>query len=649
MRPRLAAPRWCELSALLAVVALLTISACGRSGAIDSPPPVIVIGLDGADWSFIDRLIAQGEMPQLAQLIARGRSGLLTTQQPPLSPLLWTTMMTGRGPLEHRILDFTRFQPETGRREPITSDERQVPALWNMLSARGRTVAVFGLWATYPAESVNGMIVSDRLYSFQNPGDPPALGTVSPADQDAVVQAALGAAERSVDLAALRDYLPWLDADQLAQALSKSPGDLLPVAELRRVLVQTAVYDRLARHSLAQRHDDVTVIYIQGTDAIGHLFAPYVPPRQPAIDSVAFQRYSTVAAHYYAAIDALLGVYAQAAAMRGARLLLVSDHGFEWGERRPRQGGSDRAATAGRWHRDQGIWLMVGPGIGFQPRNTASSSVAQVCATILALSGAAPSAGIAGPPLGGIPEGEVAPIDDRASWRPARSLPSATVTDESAEQKLAELRALGYIGSNEPAQRDARSRHAEPTRTAGSFNNEGLIWRQQGDVERARRAFEAALMVDSAHAASAWNLSELLFSSGQEGLRSDELLLTALAQGLPDGVEAVAHRAQSLLNGGDRLRARALLDRAMASGATSSALSLQRARARTEAGDCSGALSDARTATRLSPGESMAHAAVGLALLCQGREAEARLAFKRSLELDPAQPRLRQLLGLPGQ
>ena len=80
------------------------------------------------------------------------------TQHPPLSPLVWTTMMTGVSPLEHRILDFTRFDPVTHAREPITSDERAVPAIWNMATSRGKSVGVFGMWATDPPEA--GVIAS---------------------------------------------------------------------------------------------------------------------------------------------------------------------------------------------------------------------------------------------------------------------------------------------------------------------------------------------------------------------------------------------------------------------------------------------------------------------------------------------------------
>ncbi len=41
-----------------------------------------------------------------------------------------------------RILDFTRFDPQTGAREPITSDEWREKAVWEMAGDHGRDVAV---------------------------------------------------------------------------------------------------------------------------------------------------------------------------------------------------------------------------------------------------------------------------------------------------------------------------------------------------------------------------------------------------------------------------------------------------------------------------------------------------------------------------
>ena len=161
--------RWISL-ALLAIA----LFACRHEQPATPPAPrVIFVGLDGADWQLLDRFIADGSMPNLAALVREGDRGVLLTQHPPLSPLVWTTMMTGASPLEHRVLDFTRFHPSTHQREPITSDERAVPALWNMVSSAGRHADVYGLWATYPAEIVNGVVVSDRLFSFQYDAEPP--------------------------------------------------------------------------------------------------------------------------------------------------------------------------------------------------------------------------------------------------------------------------------------------------------------------------------------------------------------------------------------------------------------------------------------------------------------------------------------------
>ncbi|MGZ7031676.1 MAG: alkaline phosphatase family protein, partial [Thermoanaerobaculia bacterium] len=153
------------------LLAFIVIFGCAR------PPEkkVLFIGLDGADWQLLDRYIADGTMPNLGKLVARGERRVLLTQHPPLSPLVWTSMMTGVSPLEHRILDFTRFNPITRVKEPITSDERAVPAIWNMAAQQKKRAAVFGLWATYPAEAIDGTIVSDRLFAFQyNEPDPPA-------------------------------------------------------------------------------------------------------------------------------------------------------------------------------------------------------------------------------------------------------------------------------------------------------------------------------------------------------------------------------------------------------------------------------------------------------------------------------------------
>ena len=56
---------------------------------------LLILGWDAADWQIIDPMLARGQMPNLAALIAAGTRANLRTMEPKLSPLLWSTIATG--------------------------------------------------------------------------------------------------------------------------------------------------------------------------------------------------------------------------------------------------------------------------------------------------------------------------------------------------------------------------------------------------------------------------------------------------------------------------------------------------------------------------------------------------------------------------
>ena len=277
-------------------------------------------------------------MPNLARLVREGRSGILRTFQPPLSPLVWTTMMTGTSPLQHRILDFTRFNPASGVREPITSDERLEKAVWEMAGDHGRDVAVFGMWATHPAEPVRGLMVSERLFAILKHEDTPP-GVVHPAGEQPRVLAERAKVESEVSLAALQAYLPWLTKAEFEYLEGGGDPYLHPVTMLRRILIETRLYHRLAVDWVRRAAPALTVVYFEGTDSIGHVFAAFAPPQQPGIDAKDFQRYQSVPRDYFREVDGMLGEYRALAEETGAALFIVSDHGFLWHEGRPRSSG----------------------------------------------------------------------------------------------------------------------------------------------------------------------------------------------------------------------------------------------------------------------------------------------------------------------
>ncbi len=75
-----------------------------------------------------------------------------------------------------------------------------------------------------------------------------------------------------------------------------------------------------------------------------------------------------------------------------------------------------------------------------------------------------------------------------------------------------ELESLGYISGSESNVAPPGSRGT--TRTAGSFNNEGVIQKERRKFPQAIEAFEKALTVDPNLASAQWNLSDVLYAMG---------------------------------------------------------------------------------------------------------------------------------------
>ncbi len=81
---------------------------------------LLLIGWDAADWKVIHPLLDSGQMPNLARLIAGGVHGNLATIYPALSPMLWTSIATGKRPYKHGIHGFSEPLPDGSGVRPIT-------------------------------------------------------------------------------------------------------------------------------------------------------------------------------------------------------------------------------------------------------------------------------------------------------------------------------------------------------------------------------------------------------------------------------------------------------------------------------------------------------------------------------------------------
>lgn len=120
-----AALRGATVAALLVALSF-GLSACGGRPEGADGHRVIVLGVDGMDYTIARNLMAQGRLPNLSRLAKQGTFQPLGTSVPPLSPVAWSNFITGMDPGGHGIFDFIHRDPET--RFPYLSTSHATPA-----------------------------------------------------------------------------------------------------------------------------------------------------------------------------------------------------------------------------------------------------------------------------------------------------------------------------------------------------------------------------------------------------------------------------------------------------------------------------------------------------------------------------------------
>ena len=339
---------------------------------------VLLVGWDAADWKVIAPLMDAGQMPHLEQLVRQGVMGNLATLQPILSPMLWTSIATGKRAWRHGIHGFVEPEPGTGRVRPITNLGRKVKALWNILSQSGYRSNVVGWWPSHPAEAIDGVMVSDYFQKAAGPGDKPwpmPPGTVHP--------------QRLAEhLRPLRVH-PWeIEGDQLLHFVPQAreidqdkDGRLFTVA---KILAECASVHAAATAVIQNEPWDFMAVYYDAIDHFCHGFMKYHPPRLDWVSEEDFERYKEVVNAAYRFHDLMLGALVTLAGP-DTHVMLVSDHGFHPDHLRPRELPNEPAGPAAE-HRPYGTFVLAGPDIR-QDELVFGATLLDVTPTVLALFG----------------------------------------------------------------------------------------------------------------------------------------------------------------------------------------------------------------------------------------------------------------------
>ena len=260
----------------------------------------LVVGFDGATTDLCSRWIAEDRMPALAGLMRDGSHGEMRSTYPSNSAVAWTTLSTGASPGRHGVFDFVLPRRDQYGYRVATREDRRVAALWNHASAAGARVAVVNIPMTFPAEAVNGVMVSGM--------DAPRLE------------------ERAVHPAGLLEELRTSNPDYriISNAHRTATRGDFASAEAELVAVLKA-RGRFVSELARRREHELVMVNLEATDGAHHFFWQHHDPAHPRHDPRAAGRWGDAIGRVYQETDRQLEALLEGFAPD--TVFVVSDHG----------------------------------------------------------------------------------------------------------------------------------------------------------------------------------------------------------------------------------------------------------------------------------------------------------------------------------
>jgi predicted AlkP superfamily phosphohydrolase/phosphomutase len=418
----------------------------------------VVFGIDGADWRVIEPLISRGRMPNMARVVREGASGVLMSMEPSASPSLWTTIATGVGPDRHGIHGFVVPSGSGGATgqsaagdeggspgeeiRPVTSSMRHAPAFWNILGRFDRRSGVVGWLVTWPAEPIDGFVVSSYLpYLYNWSTGRPLKGTiVEGIPRQTFPEGLLD------EIESLKVKPADLDPALLGRFYDTGktgglkPEDRECVTGFQWSVACDETYHRIGRQLFTKYPVDLFAVYFGGVDVASHRFWKFAHPE--ALDYGVRPEDAAVLGGvidaYYSYMDDLLGEYL-ADLGSSDTLVVLSDHGFK-----PVLF-PGRPTTSGH-HRMEGILAMWGRGVKAGARIEGARLV-DVLPTLLLLLDLPAAGSLEGHPVAS------ALATDFLERHPLRrvpdygdiAVPAGPEASDLDRNVLERLRSLGYI------------------------------------------------------------------------------------------------------------------------------------------------------------------------------------------------------------
>jgi predicted AlkP superfamily phosphohydrolase/phosphomutase len=261
---------------------------------------VLIIGLDGMTFDFIDPLISSGRLPVIAKIMKDGVRSPLETIFPPITSVAWTSFITGKNPGKHGILEFIQKRQGQGRETAANATQRSGKALWDIFSEQGKRVIVTNFPVTYPPSKVNGFMISDFMTprGRRDITEPPEL---------------------------LSELESKFGPYKLYMTETYARGNVENV--LAELFEELDYKSKVNCHMMQNSEWDMLVTHIWGTDRCQHELWHIIDPTHPRHDKEEARLYRDRIYEYWDRVDNEVGRMCEAAGTDAA-VFLASDHGF---------------------------------------------------------------------------------------------------------------------------------------------------------------------------------------------------------------------------------------------------------------------------------------------------------------------------------
>ncbi len=264
---------------------------------------VFVIGLDGATLDLITGWVSEGRLPGFSRLMKDGVWGRLESVPNQRSAAAWTSLMTGKNPGKHGIYEFYEYVPGTYDIRFLNGGDRDGSTVWGLLSDQGKRVVVINVPMTYPAEEVNGVLIS----GLDAPG-PESGGFLHPPSLKGELT------ERFGEYIIEPGITGSIVGNRIDEAVEKLSSELKQKSDITKYLMDS-------------RQWDFFMVVFRSLDAAQHCFWKFMDPGHPAYTEEGNRNYGDVIYRVYSMVDDVLTELMERFGDE-VTLMVVSDHGF---------------------------------------------------------------------------------------------------------------------------------------------------------------------------------------------------------------------------------------------------------------------------------------------------------------------------------